>query len=58
MFMFSSNLIGDVSEGKVGEGHAGVSPQSDTVMIATQTEHLTVHLQQLCHCLQPTCRDK
>lgn len=58
MFVFSSNLIGDISEGEVGEGHASVSPQSDAVMITAQTEHLTVHLQQLCHRLQPACRHK
>lgn len=58
MFVFSSNLIGNISEGEVGEGHASVSPQSDAVMITAQTEHFTVHLQQLRHRLQPACRDK
>ena len=52
------NLIRHISEGEVGECHAGVSPQSDAVMVTAQTEHLTVHLQQLRDRLQTTCRDE
>lgn len=57
MFVFSSNLIGNISKREVGECHACVSPQCDAVMITAQTKHLTVHLKQLRHCLQTTCRE-
>lgn len=40
----SSYLIGYISKGEIGECHASVSPQSDAVVIAAQTEHLAVHL--------------
>lgn len=57
LVVFSCNLVGYISKSEVSEGHASVSPQRDAVMIAGETKHLTVHLEQLCHCLQPTCRE-
>lgn len=51
------DLVGDIPEGEVGEGHASVSAQGKVEWVLGHLVHLIVNLQQLCHGLQPACRD-
>lgn len=51
----AANLVRDITKGEVGEGHAGVAPQRDAVVVTAQPAHLAVYLQQFGHSLQPSC---